>query len=447
MSDNRKPIALVAWHEPQNLRRNYGEMDAIRNSLADKQWAPDNSVPAEPISESIKVAEMARRQTLYDNYKAVATQEGAKDEDKVALKVFEDLYTTVNSDGSGRTLIEPKFAANAGFRRHRAYLGAMIQRANKKPSEKDLTPDTSVHGLVPIRETTYRSDVERIIDQQLENELQGTGTKKMDALEKLRITKLLFDKGCKESDIRKLYSSSTGQKMFGICLLDSNFEDLKILPRILDTPSESPDFIPLNPIRHDEVVKWNNRFEAQRRVAAGLALSENLKGLPPIDADEVDRNLREKAEKQKGSTGNAPKIMSKPDIETMRKSDPLKFLRVAGDVVSDNSRSTIKAFEERKDATNAAFDLLSDKDEKKADVAAEVFLATKAEPDLLGECAKLVRTGKTDLLRKALASLNAPPVTVVAPAAPTPAEAVATADQPVRQQQGNNKTKPQTAKV
>lgn len=402
-------FASVAWREVNNYRKDYGDLNAIRNSLAQRQWNADNPVPVVEITDEELEAELKDRQTRWDSLKEATTAEAA-----VERQVFEMLYT------EGGKLIRPKYSGNAGFRRHRAFFPAMVQRfKDSDKATKQGEPALDISGMIPVRVTKYASKIDRIIDQQTENELQGVGTKKMDDLEKLRVTYDLFQDGCRESDIRRLYSSSTGQKTFGLCMVNANWPDLKIIDRMLNLPTEHPDYVKWGPVRHNEISKFNQRYDAQRKRKEGLPLKNDERGLEPITAEEVDNYFRDRS---KGEGANAPKIMTKSDILSGSKQHKLDLAKLTFDTVYNNvpPASLKKAIDHAEALNHATQMVLADKGDD-FDVIME---GVKADPSIFVQVAKLIRDGKLESLRKAIDSVNSP-VIQAAPKAPTPKAAAA----------------------
>jgi len=372
------PVAAVAWLERNNYRKDYGDTAALSNSLADRQWVPDNPVPACPISDEELAEELALREKRWDELKAASSSPDALAE----KAVFELLYLR---DGK---LIRPEYSGNAGFRRARSFFAAMVKRFK----DREKHPDLDISGLVPIRKTTYERRSERIKDQQLENEMQGVGTKKMDDLEKLTVTMELYKEGENESSIRSLYSSSVGQKTFGICQANTNWPKLHLYDRFYFA-REHQDFIPWGPVRGADLVKMNNRFEAERKRTEGLPLKNDERGLQPISEEEADNYFRDKQRTGAGD-GNAPKQMAKKDIEQGSKSHALLLVRKSMDSVLANSGQNTRKYVEHAAALNVGVELI---DEGKGKEYAEIET----------QVASLIRAGRAEDVKKALASLLA----------------------------------------
>lgn len=428
-------FALIAWRENNNYRSrdNYGDLNTIRNSLAGRQWVEDNQIPVCPITESEKLSEMTERQATWEAKRDVAVKNPTDAQAVMELKIFEQVYTEpvdpANPDGE-RKLIEPIFSGNAGFRRSRAWFGAMVQRATAKPSPTDPEPDHSFHGQIPVRFVEYKNRAARLIDQQLENEMQGVGTVKMSDLDKLRVTHDLYAEGCREVDVRKLYTSSTGQKAFGICRIDSYWPSLKIYNRFF-LPSEDNDYIPWGSVRHNEVVALNNRSEVQRKIKEGIPLRESEHGLEPLTQEDVDTYFRDKAAQQRGDGKNANKMMSKDDIGGIAKNHKLLAARFAADSILANTTSnSLQKLIEHHEPVNTITEMVTG-DPKVAAMVDAVVPVLKTEPDIMERVAKLLTTGRKTELVAALDAIENPK--------PAPAPAVETPPAPAVEKQQQNK--------
>lgn len=397
-------FALVAWRKPKNKRLDYGETNDIRNSLAATQWAPDMSVPVYPIDASSLAAEMQERQTLWDNLKAAE-----KTADNVAkLTVFERVYV---SDGK---LIEPKYLGNAGFRRASTFFDAMVQRFTQKPTKEIPEPDNTFHGNVPVRVTSYRDEAERILDQQMENEIQGRGAKKMEPLEKLAVSKTLYENGVSEARLRDLYSSSIGQKTYGICRLNERYPDLKLYDRFY-LPLDHADRIPWGPIDAPTLIKMNNRYDAQRKREKGFQLSESERTLEPITQEEVETWFRDKA--KLAGDGNAIKSMPKKDIEASSKNHKLLLVRDAFESIINNTTHNLAPVVEHADAMNGVYSLVTG---GKGEYATNVVKAAVEEVDVMKEVTALLAAGKKAELLSAIERIKNPPAPAPEPAATKP---------------------------
>lgn len=409
----------VAWVEVNNYRKDYGDTNEIRNSLATREWSPDNPVPACPITEAEVKQVLAEREAQWK-----AFRDAPKTPKSIAqLTVFELLFTEENPDAPGeRKLIVPELSGNAGFRRARSYFDAMVQRFEAMAETNNA--DLKISGLVPIRPTTYKTEVDRILDQQNENEMQGVGTKRMDDLEKLQVTYDLFHKGAREVDIRRLYVSSTGQKLFGIVQCDASYPELKIFQRFFYDPSNL-DWIKWGPIRHNEIGKINQRTEAQRKRNEGLPLKPDERGLDPITQEEVDNYFRDKS---KNDGEPVAKMMAKKEIEAGAKNHKLLAARTVFDSVALNTPSVkLRTLMEHAEPINMVTQAVYD---GKGNDLKPVAVAFNSDSNLLKDVSDLINAGRGAEVRAFVDSLKggSPAATTTpTPVAPEPAAPTAPA--------------------
>lgn len=395
------PVALLAWLPKNNYRKNYGDEALnmkLKTSLREHEWVQDNPIPVREIKPDELAEEMKRRQDKWEVLKTTQVP-GAGDE----RKVFETLYVNPKTN----KIIEPEYSANAGFRRAGNYFAAMVERFRDKA--KPEMASYEITGRIPARVAVYKNRIEEIIGQQLENEMQGVGTKKMEDLEKLRVSKDLYDEGCKEIDIRRLYNtSSTAQKLFGICQVDHNWPELNFINRFYLDPKDS-DFLAWGPVRAADLLKFNKRFRAQQKIADKLSLTPDERGLPEVNADEVDLFFRNKS---KGvGEGNAPKIMAKADIESLSQNNKLRLVEKTASAVLHNSAEHLKRYMAHSDSLNGAVELIDNGKGKTLDSVVNTMVEHKDSPNLFGMVATLVAIGREAEVQEVLEKLilNPPP--------------------------------------
>ncbi len=215
--------------------------------------------------------------------------------------------------------------------------------------------------------------------------------------------------------MRELYSSSTGQKTFGICLADANFPELKVYERFL-LPSDAPGFIPWGPVRGADLVKINNRAEADRKRKEGLPLKNDERGLEPLQPGEVAEWFADKA--KLAGDGNASKSMKKTDMEAGSKNHKLLAVRKVFDSVLGNTQANLKPLMDHAEAMNGITSMIL---EGKGDEAERIVKVATGETVLFNDIYRIIDTGKIAELKAAVASiLNPSPVVQAAPV-PAPA--------------------------
>jgi hypothetical protein len=409
-------FAIVYWNPKDNHRSqdNYGnetQKSATKESLADKEWVANYPVPVYAIDEEGKKACLAERTLQWEELKKATSPDGL-----VQKAVFERLYL----DEKGK-LVEPQYYGNAGFRRASQYFPAMVERFKR---------EQAIGGLVPVIVKHYESKAERLIDQQLENELQGVGSVPMTMLDRLRVTKELFEEGCLEVAVRKLYTATTGQKLFGICVLDRYWPKLRVYDRLF-LPADHVDYIPINKLRHDALVQMNNRKEADDKRKAGRPMTDKERGMTPIDEAEVEKYLSD--QKKAGEEGQS-KMMSKKDIEQGSKTHRIGFVKAGLQSVIDNSMAAIAPYLAFSDSLNLHKELI---DTGRGVQAAAALLLCSTNDSAITAMQKAKDAGK---LEDALKAVDA----VLNPSAPAPVAPPASVAPPVNDN-GNANAKPAAA--
>jgi hypothetical protein len=348
-------FAQVYWRRGSNLRSAdaYGsaqELRVLRDSLADHGWLSNFPVPVYHIAdakdhEALVRECLAERQARWDALKTAGTPRAA-----IELQVFEKLFVQ-----AGR-IIEPRYLGNAGFRRSTVFFDAMLDRF-QKPGEDGRTPLglASLNDQVPALIRLYRDEAERIIDQQRENEFKDLGAVAIPALDKLRIARRLFDLGCREARIRELYPGSTAQKLYGICQANLNWPDLKVYERFFLPPAD-PDHIPFGPVKHDVLIKLNNRFEADRKRAQHRELTEKEKQSEPVRPEEVRDYFAGLS--RGGTAAPKPRPMDRSDVEAVSRQNRVKLFRTAFAAVLDNSLDALVPYVQQADGLNLLTDLI-----------------------------------------------------------------------------------------
>jgi hypothetical protein len=397
-------FGLVCWLKPKNKRTVYGDTTAIRDSLAERGWFENNVVPVTPIQhdsdltaserEVGKKSEFAlcmeERKVRWDAYKKAAS-EGDDKEKKAQLAVFEALYV------KGGKLVEPKYCGNAGFRRASVFEEAMLIRYK----DETIAELDKILDQVPVRVKHYASEAERIIDQQLENELQGVGQVKIPDLDKLRIAQELFSLGVREVHLRKLYTDTTGQKLFGICQANHNWPGLTVYGRML-LPENDSNYIPYGPVRHNVLIKFNNRYEADEKRRQGKPLKPSERSLAPITQEDVASYFNEC--KTGNPAANAQKIMAKKDIEGIAKQNSIGFVRLVMQSVLDDTNRGIADYMPHADQLNLHKELI---DSGKAETANVALTLAKEYPDVLATVNTALETlSKDELVAVVNATVN-----------------------------------------
>lgn len=339
-------FAEVYWNPAKNRRdkESYGttgQATELRESLRDKGWIVINPAFVYPMSQADKDECLKERQTKWD-----ALKDTTKAENLHPLHVFESLYTV---DGKGKKLIEPKFNGNSGFRRHGQYFDAQLER---------YTRGDEILTTVPVVVKHYKDEVDRIIDQQLENEIRSVGVCEIPDLNKLRIVRGLYEMGVIENRVRELYKTTMAQKLYGICRADNLWPELKIYDRFFITDTNNPDFIPFSKPSHKEIIPLNNRTIATRKRENNEPLTQFEKELPNITQEEVDKYFRDC--RTGSQSGNEKKIMPKTEIKGLAEQHKIDLVKMASKAVYDNDTSPLYNLMEHADSLNSVTKMVND---------------------------------------------------------------------------------------
>ncbi len=328
---------------------NYGtpqEAKAIQQSMATEGWQDQYPALVElipPAEREAAIKEcLAERKARLDAVKASG--------DLALRDVLEKLYI-----GKGGKWVEPTHYRVSGFRRAANYEVAMTQRVEllKKLPKKDedgenaLDADegTEVYTSVPVIVKTFANDLERLFEQQMENELPNRGRSAVVEKDKLRITQKLVSWGANGNDIKKLYGS-IGQKYYGLVKCNDFWPALRIFDRCL-LADEDSSAIPIKSVKHE---KTSNYTARHRNDAKGANRDSKLL---PIAEQEV----REYFESLKDKTPATP-MLGKTDIRDMSESNDITLVRLAMGAVLNNDKSQLVALANGKDALNSATELV-----------------------------------------------------------------------------------------
>lgn len=375
------PFAFIHWTKKHNAREEYGDTKALQESLAQRGWVDLNTILVCPIQTD---------KDLSENDKAA----GVKSEQAIALEERETLWTTLKSSSSPDKLVEravferlfvkdgklivPQYSGNAGFRRASVFFNAMVDRFK----DTDVEDSEKIKDAIPVLVRDYRDangrpdEGMRIVDQQIENEMQGIGTKSLSDKEKLRITKKLYDMGKRQVYIRQLYKSTTGQKLWNLVLADAYWPNLSIYERC-QRDDKDADQIPLSKVRQDQLAKFNNRFEADEKRKAKKELSERELSMEPVKEQEVADYLNSL---RAGGPPTPRPLMKRPDIEAQAKQNVIQWFRLPMTAVLDSSIEGMTKYLPHADALNLHKQLI---DEGRGDVSLTALKLVSAHPQVI----------------------------------------------------------------
>ena len=222
---------------------------------------------------------------------AVAAGEGTV---KVApaelLSTFEKLYTKSDK------VIAPTHRAITCFRRAGILLLANTVRAKQG---EDFIID------LPCTVREYENPLDMLTDNIRENGFKTKGSRGMSAADNVGSARKMFQLNAREADLMRAMGISRGmaQKLHRLCVLDAEHPGLGIVNAILEgTLSEKP-------LDKEKIKELLDKKASDEDVAAFL---------------------------ETPGAGNAPKIMSKKDIETMASQNPIELVKLVCQAILKN---------------------------------------------------------------------------------------------------------------
>ncbi len=362
-------FALVGYVPTRNYRSEPSpkkKMEDLRRSFADSGWWTDKPIPAEKIDEvharegapgemakcgphsgglmpDFRKDILAERQLLWDNLKVDTSTAG-----QARLATFVAMYTH-----EGKKLVKPDFLAVATFQRGSQYFESQVQRYNGDGAAvKGQEPLVEVPVEVCEFGTDQGADLKRLEKQVRENEGHDVGKETTGHRDKLRSAKIFFQRGCIENYFRNLYSSTTGQKVYGLLFLSSLYPELKIYDRLLmpkpedDATAESSPYIPYEKINTTDLSKMIRRTPAARKKMQA--------GETAVTMEEVSNWLRD----LKKTSGNLDKIMAKPQVEAVMRGNECRIVQDAMKSVLENNTDFAAKYNACSVMLNSAMDIV-----------------------------------------------------------------------------------------
>jgi len=199
--------------------------------------------------------------------------------------------------------------------------GNALLKTNTARAKKGMEPIT----VLPCVVREYASTVEQYIDNVRENQMKTAGARRMSNADSVGAARKLFQLGASESKLAKAFGLKRGmaQKFHRLCKLDAAHPDLKIVDRIIDPNDDLSD----------------KPFD-----------KEKVKGLldKGADAEEV------KAFIAAPNAGNAPKIMSRKEIEALEKQCPVKVVKLTLQAILKNDAALLANVIAQHEAINQA---------------------------------------------------------------------------------------------
>ncbi len=258
----------------------------------------------------------------WEDYKAKAE----KDSNELPrLKVFE-----ANRISKGK-IITPKYMGVSGNCRNAVLLDANVARYTTKPEPLPLITEYPVI----IRE--FENERERAIAQMLENMGKLEGFSKPSEKDQLRCAQFILAQGGTQSDLRRAFTDTTGQKLYGILTLDKRFPTVKVVERIQKDPADK-EFIRYGGIKGSDlprlVMRSDPKALAEHNRKMETAGNDQVK---PLDAAGLENFLSV-------PKTNDPKIMKKDNIVEMQTQNPNRLVQAVAGAIVNNNIDTLAKF-------------------------------------------------------------------------------------------------------
>jgi hypothetical protein len=208
-------------------------------------------------------------------------------------------FEAVHCDKNGK-IITPKFRGVTCYRR-----GNTLLKVNTIRMKKGMEPITELP--VSVKEYTDNA-VGELEDNLIENVNKTKGSRGVNDSALLAACREMFKLGASESKFQKrIFDNKRGmaQKVHRLCRLDKAYPDLRIIDRIID-PED------------DLTAKPFDKEKVKGLLDKGASIEE-VKAF--VDAP---------------NKGNAPKIMSRKDIEALQEQTPVKLVALALQAVIKN---------------------------------------------------------------------------------------------------------------
>lgn len=313
------PFCEVYWHKPNNICRSEeaSNLGNLTYDLALGWKITEGAIPVVAIPDSEREACLSERGQRWEELKSPGHE--------VELAVFEQLFTR------GGKLVEPCYSGRACFQRGSVYFQAMVLRrkgAHVRNEKSD--PEEVIHD-VPVALREYANESEMLFEQVFENVGKERSTSKISDRDKLRTAYIFFGLGKNQTFLRQLYTDTMGQKLYHFLLLNVRYPDLKLYERALLTP-DAPEAINLKKLRHNELGSLNGRYVESKNGHRKLK-----PGQTPLTRQEVEQHINDRL----SGGSNAPKSMTRANMEALAEQNEVKVIQRALSVVLDDDTDVI----------------------------------------------------------------------------------------------------------
>lgn len=329
-------VSQIYHHKEYNVARLSGDSvtDAKRKELLgsmirDGWWdTQDGTLDAIKITKEWADRAVLELTKEWEGLKAKAEKNG---NELPRLHCFE-----VNHVKKGKIIV-PEYMGGSGNCRFGLLLEANVARYTTKPTLEHPEP-LSLITEIPVCVRSYENERERAIAQMLDNLGKNIGFSRPSEKDMLKCAKFILEQGGIQSDIRRAFGESTGQKIYGIITLDTRFPGVKLLKRITDTDPVDPTFIRYGGIKGSDLPKLVLRSDPkaleeqnrkERTAGRGDLLPLTESGLE--DALGTPRT-------------NEPKIMKKENITALQTQNPNNVIKAVAKAIMLNNSDIYNKF-------------------------------------------------------------------------------------------------------
>lgn len=350
-------VNKVFTKEPAVFNPEDPDTRALIESFRDRGYDPQYPCVVGPITaEQVKdaVTERTNQWLALQN----ALKLSGSPENAARLAAFEFFYTE-EVKGGKRTIVKPENLGCTGNRRSACIFEAAVQRllltlkgGNElfpKDVEINKHPEKVLKGLdIYALFEQFKDDDARHIRQIAENTAKTEGFKELSPIEVLLQLRDGVETGrINQNAIRNMYKAGTGQKMYGILMLNGRFPKLRILERLM-LPAANADHIP-----------WVKLPQGGGEDGLKMGFPTVLRRTNRIDLDAWNDKMRKEdpnkvktlmteadVETQlqvwkKGEAGNEQKMMEKSMIKTIQSASAVKIVRDLFEDVLLNEKKTL----------------------------------------------------------------------------------------------------------
>ncbi len=322
-------VSDVFHHPEYNVARlsgdsvTEGKKKELTAALIREGWRMngDGVLEVTKITDSWKERAVQELTKQWEDLKA----QSEKDSEALAkLKCFE-----VNRVKSGKIIV-PKYMGVSGNCRNSVLLDANVARYTAKPTPEHPDPLPLITEY-PVIVREFENEKERAIAQALENMGKLEGFSKPSEKDQLRCANFIMQNGGSQSDLRRAFTDTTGQKLFGIITLNNRFPEVQLLDRIINRDPADPTFIRYGGIKGSDLPRLVMRSDSR-------ALEEHNRK-QEVNGNELVRPLdRAGLENFLGTPKvNDPKIMKKDNIANLQTQNSNRIVQATAKSIIENN--------------------------------------------------------------------------------------------------------------